>query len=132
MYEFHGWFGISEDPYEDDTQSLRSGVEELRARIDAVQWSSSCKVVLDVFNGLPVVTAAGQTNHKGYEAEQLDELVAYIAHRFPGSWGLLHDRSDEADIPNADNAFRVRVIRRGVVEERLDPFLSPCNPVIED
>ncbi|MCE0447368.1 immunity 7 family protein [Streptomyces tricolor] len=26
----------------------------------------------------------------------------------------------------------MRVMRRGVVEERLDPFLSPCNPVIED
>ncbi|MFF7367924.1 Imm7 family immunity protein [Streptomyces tricolor] len=36
------------------------------------------------------------------------------------------------DLPHADNAFRVRVMRRGVVEERLDPFLSPCNPVIED
>lgn len=132
MYEFHGWFGISEDPYEDDLASLRAGVEELRARIEGVDWGSSCRVRLDVLNGLPVVTAAGQTNHKGYEAGQLDELVAYIARRFPGSWGLLHDRSDEGDIPNADNAFRVRVLRRGTVEERLDPFLSPCDPVIED
>ncbi|HZF87622.1 Imm7 family immunity protein [Streptomyces sp.] len=23
-------------------------------------------------------------------------------------------------------------MRRGIVEERLDPFLSPCNPVIGD
>ncbi|MFJ8543320.1 Imm7 family immunity protein [Streptomyces sp. NPDC093586] len=132
MYEFHGWFGVSEGPYEDDSQSLRAGVEELRARIDAVQWSSSRKVVLDVFNGLHVVTATGQTNRIGYEAGRLDELVAYIARRFPGSWGLLYDRSDEGDIPNADNAFRVRVMRRGAVEERLDPFLSPCDPVIEN
>lgn len=132
MYEFHGWFGISEDPYEDDLPSLRAGVEELRARIDAVDWSSSCRVTLDVLNGLPVVTAAGQTNHLGREAAELDALVAYIARRFPGSWGLLHDRSDEGDIPDADNAFRVRVLRRGRVEERLDPFLSPCNPAIED
>ncbi|BCM69223.1 Imm7 family immunity protein [Streptomyces tricolor] len=132
MYEFHGWFGISEDPYEDDPGSLRAGVEELRARIGAVQWSASCKVVLDRFNGLDVVTVVGHTNHRGAEAGQLDDLVAYIARRFPGSWGLLYDRSDEGDLPNADNAFRVRVMRRGVVEERLDPFLSPCNPVIED
>ncbi|WP_086764639.1 Imm7 family immunity protein [Streptomyces bobili] len=67
-----------------------------------------------------------------HEAGQLDELVAYIARRFPGSWGMLYDRSDDGGILNADNAFRVRVMRRGIVEERLDPFLSPCNPVIED
>ncbi len=87
MYEFHGWFGISEDPYEDDPRSLRAGVEELRARIGAVQWSASCKVVLDRFNGLDVVTVVGHTNHRGAEAGQLDDLVAYIARRFPGSWG---------------------------------------------
>ncbi|MEU0113223.1 Imm7 family immunity protein [Streptomyces bobili] len=100
--------------------------------IGAVQWSSSCKVVLDVFNGLDVVTATGRTNRIDYAAGKLDELVAYIARRFPGSSGMLHDRSDDGDIPNADNAFRVRVVRRGIVEERLDPFLSPCSPVIED
>jgi hypothetical protein len=132
MYEVHGWFGISGDPYEDDLRELRAGVEELRNWIGAAGWSSSFRVRCEALNGLDVVSVHGQTNRRGEEAAQVDALMAYIARRFPGSWGLVHDRSDEGEIPGVDNAFRVRVLRRGRVEVQADPYLSPCRPVIED
>ena len=42
--------------------------------------------------------------------------------------GMVNEMPD----PPGPNAFRVRVLARGRIVERSDPFLSPCNPVIED
>jgi len=50
----------------------------------------------------------------------------------PASYGLLYERDDEARDWPGPNAFKVTVIARGTAAERFDPFLSPCNPVIED
>ncbi|MEU3185135.1 Imm7 family immunity protein [Streptomyces sp. NPDC006923] len=36
------------------------------------------------------------------------------------------------DVPPGQGAFRVRVMARGEIHIRLDPFLSPVRPVIED
>ncbi|HEY4867755.1 MAG TPA: Imm7 family immunity protein, partial [Candidatus Dormibacteraeota bacterium] len=45
---------------------------------------------------------------------------------------LLYERDDEMPVPPGPNAFRVRVLARGRIELRLDPFLSPNIPTIED
>jgi hypothetical protein len=105
MYEFHGWFGIAESPEEADAGTLEEGLAELRAAVDRIDWSTG---------------------------EALDALIHFIARRFPGSWGLLYERSADMDQPPGPGAFRVRVMARGEVQDRLDPFLSPCRPVIED
>jgi hypothetical protein len=34
--------------------------------------------------------------------------------------------------PYGPNAYQVKVMTRGQLTERQNPFLSPCNPVIED
>ncbi|RYY20956.1 MAG: hypothetical protein EOO36_02025, partial [Cytophagaceae bacterium] len=54
-----------------------------------------------------------------------------VAPRLPGAYGLVHLRDGE-DLPGNDNAFMVYVVRRGTVECHPDPFLSPCNPAIEE
>lgn len=46
--------------------------------------------------------------------------------------GILNERSSDMDVPPGQGAFRVRVMARGEVSVRLDPFLSPVRPIIED
>jgi immunity protein 7 of polymorphic toxin system len=131
MYEFHGWFGIAESPEEADAGGLAEGLTELRGMIAEIDWVSG-EVALTLQNGQHFVTANGLINRRRDEAEELDELLQYIADRFPGSWGILYERSDDMDKPPGPGVFRVRVMARGEVQVRLDPFLSPCVPVIED
>ena len=131
MYEFHGWFGIAESPEEDDTDTLDQGIAELRERIEALDWSTG-EAALRVHNGEWFVRADGLVNRRRDEADELDALIAFIAGRFPGAWGLLYERSDDLPTPPGPGAFRVRVLARGEVTVRLDPFLSPVRPLIED
>ena len=59
-------------------------------------------------------------------------LIARVNSDLPASSGLLYERDDETGDWPGQNAFKVTVIARGATLERFDPFLSPCNPVIED
>ncbi|MFI7382338.1 Imm7 family immunity protein [Streptomyces sp. NPDC049813] len=131
MYEFHGWFGIAESPEEADTGTLDEGLAALRARIEAIDWSTG-EAALRAHNGEWFVRVDGLANRRRDEAEELDTLVIFIAERFPGAWGLLYERSDDLPVPPGPSAFRVRVLARGEVTMRLDPFLSPTRPLIED
>ncbi|MEW1719395.1 Imm7 family immunity protein [Streptomyces sp. NPDC093109] len=131
MYEFHGWFGIAESPEEADTGGLAAGIAELRARIAVIDWATG-EVALNVHNGECFVLANGVMNRRRDEAAELDGLLHHIARRFPGSWGLLYERSADMKDPPGQGAFRVRVMTRGEIQIRLDPFLSPVRPVIED
>lgn len=133
MYEFHGWFGLSESTYESDTGTLDEGVAELRARTAALTWATG-EARVAAHNGEHFLTVNGLVNRWRDEAEELVALLDFVASRFPGSYGVLYERSDDpADFdPPGDNAFRVKVMSRGRIEVRLDPFLSPCRPVIED
>lgn len=131
MYEFHGWFGIAESPEESDTGSLDAGIAELRAQIAEIDWATG-EVELKLHNGEFFVVANGLMNRRRDEAAELDALLHHIAARFPGSWGLLYERSADMDEPPGQGAFRVRVMARGEIRTRLDPFLSPVRPVIED
>lgn len=132
MFEFHGWFGIAESPEEADTGTLAEGVAELRSRIEALDWATTGEVALRAFNGEWFVRADGMVNRRRDEAEELDALLSFIAGRFPGAWGLLHERADDLPTPPGPGAFRVRVLARGELTVRLDPFLSPTRPAIED
>ncbi|MCC3767760.1 immunity 7 family protein [Streptomyces sp. UNOC14_S4] len=131
MYEFHGWFGIAESAEEADTGSLSEGLADLRGRISGIQWATG-EAQLSVHNGQHFLTVNGLVNRRRDEARELDGLLGYVADRFPGSWGLLYERSDDFTDPPGPGAFRVRVMARGEVRVQLDPFLSPCRPVIED
>ncbi|ATW49309.1 Imm7 family immunity protein [Streptomyces xantholiticus] len=131
MYEFHGWFGIAESPEEADAGTLDPGIAELRQRIAGIDWATG-EVALKVHNGEYFVLANGLMNRRRDEAADLDGLLHHIATRFPGSWGLLYERSSDMDEPPGQGAFRVRVMARGEIQVRLDPFLSPVRPVIED
>jgi hypothetical protein len=131
MYEFHGWFGIAESAEESDSGSLSQGISSLRTLISSIQWSTGAAEIKN-YNGQYYVVVGGLMNRRRDEADDLDSLIGYIASRFPGAWGILYERSDEFVDPPGAGAFRVRFMARGAVHSRLDPFLSPCRPVIED
>jgi hypothetical protein len=131
LYEFHGWFGIAESPEEADGGSLSDGIADLKERVSIIEWATGSAEVR-IYNGQSFLLINGLINRRRDEAEEVDILVRYVADRFPGAWGILYERSDDFDFPPGPGAFRVRIVARGEISIRLDPFLSPTQPVIED
>lgn len=131
MHEFHAWIGLAESTFEDDDVKFAAAVERLEAIVAQESWHDARFEVFNL-NGFYFLTATGQVNRRRDEGERLDLLISETVRLLPGSWGLVYERDDSMPVPPGPNAFRVRVIARGRIEERLDPFLSPCIPVIED
>lgn len=131
MHEFHAWIGLSESPGESDLGGLEKAVKELQDLAVDSKWHDA---VFDIrnLNGQYFFSAAGFSNRRREERERLDLFLDIIARRLPGSWGLVYERDDEMPSPPGPNGFRVMIVTRGTFSERLDPFLSPCCPVIED
>jgi hypothetical protein len=131
MHEFHAWIGLSESTEESDVGGLPQVMEELRELAAESKWHDAV-FELRSLNGQYFLTADGFVNRRREEGERLDLFLSVIARKLPGSWGLIYERDDEMPDPPGSNAFRVRVLARGKVVEHPDPFLSPCNPIIED
>jgi Immunity protein 7 len=132
LHEFHAWIGLAQSPGDDDVESLlEAGVAQVQDLAAGSVWHDA---VFDVrnLNGQYFLTATGLVNRRREEGHRLEELLSLVAERLPGSWGLVYERDDEMPHTPGPNGFRVRVISRGVITEASDPFLSPCNPVIED
>lgn len=131
MYEFHGWFGLSENTEEDDAGGLALAIHEIRSFLESSDLVDESWRLRPV-NGQYFLTLLGNGNRRRSDADAIDALLELIRCRLPGSWGLLYERDDEAQIPPGPNAYSVRVLARGALSYRPDPFLSPCVPTIED
>ena len=131
MHEFHAWIGLAESAEESDLGGLAEAVGELEDLAADSKWHDAVFEVRNL-NGQYFLRADGMVNRRREEGERLDLFLAVIARRLPGSWGLVYERDDEMPDPPGPNAFRVRVLARGSVVERPDPFLSPIHPMIED
>lgn len=131
MHEFHAWIGLAESAGESDLGGLAEAVGELEELAADSRWHDAVFEVANL-NGQYFLRADGMVNRRREEGERLDLFLAVIARRLPGSWGLVYERDDEMPDPPGPNAFRVRVLARGSVAERPDPFLSPVHLVIED
>jgi hypothetical protein len=131
MYEVHGWFGLAESTEAADVGGLFAGVEDVRHMLEEHTWPTISAAV-EVINGQPFLVLTGFANRRREEATFIDDVVEFVSDRLPGSWGLLYERDDEMPPPPGPNAFRVTALARGRLLKRLDPFLSPCIPTIED
>jgi hypothetical protein len=132
VYEAHGWCGLAETTFDAGKGTLDDYVAELCGRIATVN-SDSLAIDVRRLNGGWFLTLTCHSNRRRGEALFIDELLQWIADRLPGSWGLIHDRDDDGmPEPYGPNNFRVRVLARGSVSERLDSLLSPARPKIED
>jgi hypothetical protein len=131
MHEFHAWIGLAQSPAEGDDELFAQAVDEIEDLVSRSKWHDT-SFQLQNLNGQYFLTATGMVNRRREEGRRLDEILDMVRRSLPGSWGVIYERDDEAPYPPGPNAFRVRIIARGLINEKLDPFLSPCSPVIED
>lgn len=133
MFEFHGWFNLSDSPCENDVGRLASFVGRLEQQVAALDWHASLAFAeVRVLNGEYRLVVGGSLNHRGQIGRELDELLEFVATEAPGSYGLLHWRDMEGELPAGPNNYHVVVMARGTLTLRLDPFLSPTIPTVED
>jgi hypothetical protein len=131
MYQYHGRFALAETPEDIDDGGLRAVLPEVQSYLDRLT-STPDAAQLRWMNGQPFVNVDGKAKRPREDGRALTDLVNFLAQRLPGSYGLLYESDDERTEPPGNNAFRVRVLARGSVTERDDPFLTPLQPVIED
>ena len=131
MYEFHGWFSLEESTLEPNEGEITKAVADMKPLLEQFEPHRSNAEVRSL-NGEHFLTVNGLLNRETDEASALDDLLTFLCQRLPGSWGLLYDRNDEWTEGEFVGQFRVRVLARGTVTVRSDPFISPWQPTIED
>ena len=131
MYEFHGWFGLSESTEESEFDIVSGIVDELRTTLATLDWPTSVARV-ELCNGCFYLILTGLVNRMRYEASDIDDLLMWVGSNLPGSYGILYERAADMPFPPGPDEFRVRVMARGRLSLFQDPWLSPFNPAIED
>lgn len=139
MYSAHGWATIWPSYKNDDAvDDLLDHMDALRDQIadhiqqlglDRTEQQMNPFAEIRPLNNELHLWLSGNNNHAVWH-EAIMDLFSYIANVAPGSYGLLYTENDED--PKHPNQFRVWVLARGVFVERVDPFLSPHFPVVED
>ncbi|MCZ7421214.1 Imm7 family immunity protein [Verrucosispora sp. WMMA2121] len=132
MYEFHGWFRLSQTTEESDVGQLHAIIDELNEMIAGLDFPTNVSAEVTVLNGEYHLLLHGVANRRRDEAAGMRQVLKFVARRLPGSYGLLYEKDEEMPVPPGPNAFLVHVMARGDITERLDPFLSPLHPVVED
>jgi hypothetical protein len=134
MYEFNGWAVLKVSAAEKPDGAIgRARIAEWTSRLSKYRWTGPHIDIIDLDEQV-CLRAAGMLNRNRGESDDLHELFADIARELPGSYGLLYESYDEADLsePPGEFAFRVLVLQKGMVSVRLDPFLSPTMPLLEN
>ncbi|MFY1626440.1 Imm7 family immunity protein [Micromonospora sp. WMMD723] len=132
MYEFHGWFHLAQNTEESDTGQLGAVIDELNEMMAELNVPTNVSAEVMVLNGDHHLILHGGANRRRDEAAGMRQVLEFVARRLPGSYGLLYERDEELRDTPGPNAFLVHVMARGGITERLDPFLSPLHPVVED
>lgn len=132
MYEFHGWANIRQtyknvDLEEEKIEFIVGELKEYITKLQMINWIFDVKA----FNGEYHLIVSGFTNHAYPASKQLFDLYKYIAQIALGSYGILYVHNEE-DNKGFDNKFRVYVLSRGNIVEKVDPFFSPFIPTVED
>jgi hypothetical protein len=131
LYEFHGWFHLSEydDDADEDSNRLFWRKRELVELLSRLEWAAGKSDVVTL-NSAGFLRLHGAFASPAGQIADVDAILDCVSRQLPGSYGLLYERFDQdnAPTPPGRDAFRVRVMARGVVQVRLDPFLSPLEP----
>ena len=132
MYEFHGWCSLrwSAGEEDDEVSELR-GLDLVGSFVAQLHWLNGF-CTLAPFNGKYCIHLGGFHNRPRGTAKDLELLFDLVARELPGSYGLLYWKDSDSPAPPGPGNWHVRVLARGYVHERFDPFLSPTTPVVED
>jgi immunity protein 7 of polymorphic toxin system len=131
MYQVNGWLVLRDSPEESEPARQEELDRAVHKLVDAFEWPSG-SVDLRTLNGETFLTVTCLTNHRGPEAADLERLLNVVSEYGHGSFGLFHEWDDESQDWPGPHAFKVRVVTRGLVTVREDPFFSPITPTIED
>ena len=126
-----GWFNLQPALADEDRdEHNRHLIDGIRAEIENALWGSTTRVeLLDFgFDQRLVIEAVG--NRPQGRPEQFELLIRRCGELMKGTYGVMWEHDDSAD--ETENSFRVRVMIRGALSERADPFFSPIVPTIED
>jgi hypothetical protein len=133
VYAAHGWFVLRQDAYgETDLAAEDANVGRIREQAEALKIGAGALVDLRRSNGMWLLSLSGYQNRPRGSSRDIEKLLGLVAELLPGSYGILYESDDERVDPPGGNAFRVRVMARGRLTEREDPFLSPLVPTIDD
>ncbi|WP_342554397.1 Imm7 family immunity protein [Paenibacillus sp. FSL R7-0652] len=129
MYQYHGWAVVlastgDETCYEEEVifETVEKYIKDLQPNVDVLD--------IKVINGQYHLWMSGLWNHEPSSKFHPVEIMKNVGIQAPGSYGMLYVYNDEH--PIHFNEFNVYVLKRGNVEEKHDPFLSPLIPVVTD
>ncbi|WP_366290631.1 Imm7 family immunity protein [Paenibacillus sp. AN1007] len=103
-------------------ETIEQYIEDVQPNVDVLD--------MKVINGQYHLWMSGLWNHEPSSKFHPVEIMKNVGIQAPGSYGMLYVYNDEH--PIHFNEFNVYVLKRGNVEEKHDPFLSPLTPVVTD
>ncbi|XOV67818.1 MAG: Imm7 family immunity protein [Fluviicola sp.] len=131
MININGWICIRESFNEEgqDERKLDSIIKKIEAKISKELDYGNEYYEIKRVNGEIYLTITIGHNHR---SEHPFEFIRWIAKISIGSFGIIYVSDDEDIERGNDNIFKVWRVKRGIVEELDDPFLSPNIPKIEE
>jgi len=130
MIEINGWVTIrkSFDVNGEDENKLISFLNQLKNKITEIR-STNEMYELNSLNGTHQLSISIAHNHRNNE---IFDFYKWVAKNAIGSFGLLYVQDDEDQRDKNSGTFKVWRMKKGIVDELDDPFLSPVNPMIEE
>lgn len=130
MIEINGWVTIRESYNEEgeDEKKLNSFLNQLKQKIKETETTNEV-YELHSLNGTYQLLISIAHNHRNNE---IFEFYNWIAKNAIGSFGLLYVQDDEDKRGSNSGNFKVWRMKKGIVDELDDPFLSPVNPSVEE
>lgn len=131
MIELHGWLTVREtyEAIEESEEILLQQIEKIKEEIENLTWF---KPELAGQNGTFFVQFTLCHNRlPNFQNSEVYGFFKRVGEIAPGSYGLIYLYDDEAQ-GSKKNEFQVFVLRRGVVEQLSDTFLSPFIPKVEN
>jgi len=129
VYTCYLWIDLAETTEEADAGALAGKLTQLEKLMGSLV-APECESVIKQVNYHWVLQWAVSHNHRGDTEERFRDVLRWIVEHLPGSYGLVYIMDDED--AEYRNLFRVLVVARGNILERVDPFLSPRVPTVED
>lgn len=126
--EFKGWVSINNNRDEGSYDDLKKVIIQLNAFIDSLGLKHQLCEIRSI-GLMDILLIGGVYNHDNGYSDALLSLLNKVAELTPLSYGLVYVRRPEDEF--AWNDFKVYKVARGSVTIENDPFLSPCNPIIE-
>ena len=132
MYEIYGWVQLSPINVDDTCDlDLQTRITHVKQLCEDAQWGRNRIEVLEL-NGFSTLVVCANPNRKRFEAESLQVILHTVVTELPHAYGVVYEYVEQDGDGFGAGSYRVNVIRRGTIEVRQDPFLSPKIPIVED